>query len=362
MEKQKRQSNFELLRILAMLLIIGHHFSVHGGFTFSPTDLSLNSLWIQGLALGGKLGVNLFVLISGYFLCSQTHFRVYKACALHTQVVFYSLAVFVLSFLLGQPFSIRGFVFTLLPITNETWWFASCYFVLFLFSPFINILLQNLSKRQHQILLLLMGVLWCGIYTVLSRFVQNNNLLWFFALYVFAAYIRKYADFSYSPRKLYVLCGIMLLLVYLLHVGSGYLGTKISWFAGFAHRVYAMESVPMLALSVLVFLAFKNTNISYVPWVNRISATTFGIYLLHDHPYIRPLLWTDFLKNAQFSHRGMLIPYSLLCILGVFLACSAFEFCRSGFFRLWYDKAYCCLSNLIRNKILPFLQSHSLCK
>lgn len=31
----RRKSNMELLRVISMLMIIAHHFSVHGGFEFS---------------------------------------------------------------------------------------------------------------------------------------------------------------------------------------------------------------------------------------------------------------------------------------------------------------------------------------
>lgn len=70
----QRDSGLELLRIAAMLLIVCHHFSVHsalplgGGYTGSHP---FNVLWAQWLAFGGKLGVDIFVMISGYFLITK---------------------------------------------------------------------------------------------------------------------------------------------------------------------------------------------------------------------------------------------------------------------------------------------------
>ena len=63
-----RQSNFELLRIVAMVMIVFHHFAVHGGFNFDSTTLSIPRFWFNFIIMGGKTGVNIFVLISGYFL------------------------------------------------------------------------------------------------------------------------------------------------------------------------------------------------------------------------------------------------------------------------------------------------------
>lgn len=60
-------SNFELLRIVSMVLIIAHRYTLHSGFSFDTASISLRRF----LSFGGKIGVNLFVLISGYFLLNS---------------------------------------------------------------------------------------------------------------------------------------------------------------------------------------------------------------------------------------------------------------------------------------------------
>lgn len=61
--EKNRQSNIECLRILAMLLIVAHHFSVHGGGNFLE-QFTTNYVWTEFISSGGKVGVNLFVLIT----------------------------------------------------------------------------------------------------------------------------------------------------------------------------------------------------------------------------------------------------------------------------------------------------------
>lgn len=68
---KERESNFELLRIVAMVLIVLHHFSVHSNFVYETSVWSFNHLFIQFIYFGGKVGVDCFVLISGYFLIMQ---------------------------------------------------------------------------------------------------------------------------------------------------------------------------------------------------------------------------------------------------------------------------------------------------
>ena len=90
MEIKERQSNIELLRIIAILIIIGHHFAIHGKL-YEYTDISfVNRIWMQFLLLSGKLGVSLFVLISGYFLIEMPRLKVEKLVKLWLQIFTYS--------------------------------------------------------------------------------------------------------------------------------------------------------------------------------------------------------------------------------------------------------------------------------
>ena len=92
--KVNRKSNFELLRIIAMILIIAHHFSLHGGFRVVQSKPLINRIWILWLQLGGKIGVNIFVLISGYFLVSSPAFKLKKVLKLWLQLFFYSIVIY----------------------------------------------------------------------------------------------------------------------------------------------------------------------------------------------------------------------------------------------------------------------------
>ena len=68
--RNKRNSNIEILRILSMLFIIAHHYAVHG-FDLSAGSFTVNEVTLQILSLGGKIGVNVFVFITGYFMINS---------------------------------------------------------------------------------------------------------------------------------------------------------------------------------------------------------------------------------------------------------------------------------------------------
>ena len=126
-----RKSNIELLRIIAMIMIVAHHIAMHSGFSFASDSISFNRLWIQFIQMGGKIGVNIFVLISGYFLITANTVKTNKVINLWLQIFTYSAGVFLAVVLVSpQTFGIKEFIKTVLPITYSKWWFASAYFVL----------------------------------------------------------------------------------------------------------------------------------------------------------------------------------------------------------------------------------------
>ena len=75
--KKVRNSNFELLRIIAMIMIIIHHYTVHGGWIpFTYENFTFNMVLTQLMRYGGKIGCHLFMMITGYFMIKgKTNFK-----------------------------------------------------------------------------------------------------------------------------------------------------------------------------------------------------------------------------------------------------------------------------------------------
>ncbi len=69
----KRKSNLELLRIVAMITIVAHHYVVNSGITneFDYSSITLNMVFLQLWGMWGKTAINVFVMITGYFMCSR---------------------------------------------------------------------------------------------------------------------------------------------------------------------------------------------------------------------------------------------------------------------------------------------------
>ena len=69
-----RNSNLELFRIITMLVIIAHHYVVNSGLTsviYESESFSTIDYFLLIFGWGGKTGIDCFVLITGYFMCTS---------------------------------------------------------------------------------------------------------------------------------------------------------------------------------------------------------------------------------------------------------------------------------------------------
>ena len=113
-ETRKRESNMELLRIVSMLLIITFHCALKSGFAFED-HFSVNKFMVKTLWMFGELGVNLFLLISGYFMV-QGKFKWRKLILLLAEVSFYQTLAHFVALKLGifQGGGVKGCLSSLL--------------------------------------------------------------------------------------------------------------------------------------------------------------------------------------------------------------------------------------------------------
>ena len=338
MTKSKRKSNIELLRIIAMILIIAHHFALHGKFTFPTSLITPNRLWIQFIKMGGTIGINLFVLISGYFLIKSQNIKIDKIIKFWLQIFIYSIVLYGIFTTIGfYQFSIKELVKHLLPITFGEWWFASTYFVLYILSPFLNKLLLSLSKKDYKLFILILTIFWSVIPTLTGQKFLSDNLLWFIYLYSLSGYLRLHYNFRYNAKKYLLYSLSITLLTFLTVIIFDIIGMKYKIFAEHSTYFYDKQRIPILVLSVLLFLGFSKIDLQYNKLINIISSTTFGIYLIHDNSYVRNFLWISFFKDSSHEQDKFLIPYSISVILLVFIVCSFIEFIRQYFFESLYS-------------------------
>ena len=349
-ERNQRSSNIELFRILTMLLIIAHHYVVNSGLML-PTGPIYSNAWsfrsVVLLLFGawGKIGINCFVIITGYFMC-KSRITVAKFLKLYLEVVFYRLALLLVFSLTGrQAFSFQGLVKALVPMTTIDKGFPSSYLCFFLCIPFLNVLVNNLTEKQHLKLLLLCGFIYVFLETmkVLKIFSVNMNYVtWFVVVYFIGSYIRIYPKKLWNNRKIW--CWMAVLSAGLSAasvVACTWLGYRMSGKQLAYVFVVDANTFPAVVTAVSAFLCFKNLEIKNSPIINKIAGSAFGVLLIHaGGDAMRQWLWRDLLSNVEMYHSAFWFVHAVLSVVGIYAVCTVIDWMRidlleKPFFRLW---------------------------
>ncbi len=348
MAKGKREANFELLRIIAMAMVITLHYLGKGGLL---TDMG--ETW-NGASYGAWLleafcvvAVDVYVLISGWFLVEST-FSIGKLFRLWLQIFCYSLGVPVVLYGLGilsrKDIYLDRLVTWCLPILREHYWFATAYVILYLLAPVLGKAVKNLSKKEFQQLLAMMLVIFC-----ISKSIFPGDLpldrggydaMWFLCLFLVAAYLRRYG----GETKRSFPYGIGYLAGSLAMFGLMCLYRQIYWHTGalegFVGSPYQYNHVLCLGTAVLLFLAFRELHIPeghLADGIIKVASCTFGIYLLHENDGLR-YLWQNWLFANRWKGSGLFIVGVLLAIVVWFGIGILVELCRQKIFGLIFRK------------------------
>jgi len=120
-EDDRRYSNFELFRILLMLAIVAHHYVVNSGFhsLYDFNHITGNMIFLQLFGFAGKIGINCFVFITGYFMI-KSQFKFQKLLKLYLEIKFYRWLIYVILVITGyEAFSFSKLFRTVLILFTE---------------------------------------------------------------------------------------------------------------------------------------------------------------------------------------------------------------------------------------------------
>ncbi len=347
-KKKTRLANIELLRVLSMLMVVTLHFLSRGGVSENAVPFSgvwvLASVW-DALSI---VSVNVYVLISGYFLI-QSEFKAQKLINIILQVFTYSFLLYVILTAIGKnTFSVTGFIKACFPVLTNQYWFASAYVGLYILFPFLNKGLRAMTQKQHRNLNIVLVLLFT-LYLPAKALGQNGySIVWMVCLYVFGAYLRLY----YQPKKkitgkmvlFYLVPSVLLPLSSIcISVLSKFVSPTI---ANYSEWFYKNNSVLVLWASVALFLLFLNLEIKgerSAKWICTVGGLTFGVYLFHNNPTLRGMLWQALRLPEMMAHWWFFFA-GVGIIVAIFTVSAAVEFCRKTVYdRIIRSKAYTAL-------------------
>lgn len=323
-----RNSAVELLRILAMLMIVLSHACVHGGFDFTKEHTFFNKFIVQCGNLG-NLGVDIYVIITGYFLCMRE--KSGKSLSkLFVQIWFYSIILFVVCWIgFSYTYSFMELQMVFFPTLCAEYWFFTAYVVLIILSPYLNILIRESTQKQLKSAIGWMVFLWVIIPTFALQHMYGSEIPQFVMFYIIGAYFRKYPDNCFKQKK--VRFGIAISSFVLLFSSTfilNFLGTKMEIFQNKGTMFYGRNSLLVLGCAVGLFSIAIMGKKFYSKLINTIAGCTFGIYLIHDNLIVRKILWKEILPVANYINSPFLIFIMLGAVIVVFVFCLLIELLR----------------------------------
>lgn len=346
--RKPRSSNLELYRILCMLLIVAHHYVANSGLSgangpLATHPIAANSLYLAVFGAWGKTGINCFLMITGYFMCTS-NITLRKFVKLMVQVYFYTLLLYPIFLIAGyETLSPMRVVKLLMPTWGFTNNFTGCFICFWLTIPFLNVLVQNMSKRQHELLLLLLLVMYTLLGSIPTFNVAFNYVTWFGIIYFISSYIRLYPQPIFERRRLWgwlTLVSVALAIASvlgLLLIEEGKFASYCSFFVSDSNKFFAV------AIAVCSFLWFKNMNFKYNKVINAFGAATFGVLLIHANSNaMRTWLWKDMVDAVGHYTLplGNLILYSIVVVLIIFVVCNLIDQLRIATVEKWFFRLY----------------------
>lgn len=249
-------------------------------------------------------------------------------------IITYSVLITSIFILCGYtPNGILRMVYEAIPLKTLNTNFYSCFIVFYLCIPFLNKLLNNLDKSQHQLLILLLLFIYTlhgSVPKLMS--VEMNYVEWFAVLYLIAAYLRFY-PIKEKNTKFWGLatlisfglssCGILLLNYLQIEFGLD-AHVKLSY-----RLVEDSNSLLALTNGITSFMWFKSMKMRNSKFINTIAASAFGVLLIHaNSSTMRQWLWKDVVDCVGHFDTPYYWLYAIVVVCIIYIVCTTIDFIR----------------------------------
>ena len=302
---EPRQSNMELLRIVAMLLVMVVHadfraLSVPSVADFdSDTVRTVMRLVFESLSI---ICVNTFVLLSGWF---GIHFKFSRLWEFLFQIAFFVVLFYGLAVVTrpDEALSLSG-ASNLLLLGQWDYWFVKCYLMLYIFSPVLNAFVEHATQRQFAIVLVLFYVFQTiyGLIGGAEWFQLGYSGISFMGLYLLARYVRLYPCRITTLRWSTDLAIYLVLAAVMTIIGVAVLAAGLD--PRLINRLYAYTSPLVIVAALYFLLMFSKIKMPHIPIVNWIASSCFAIYLVHSNSWVGDAYYDSFIRQMFATYNG----------------------------------------------------------
>lgn len=292
---KQRSSNIELLRIVAMSMVLLSHF-----LWFGITNKSIPEKTFNFFVPIVACGVNLFFMISGWFTIRCSFKSIMKLILTILMFVLINRLISI-PFTNINVFNQIGKVFAF-PISSSSYWFIKVYLFLIITAPILNIGLENMplkTLRKFVIIFLLFNVYSCAIGSNLCN-ERGFSYMQGFLMYTLGYYLKK--DYNLyiriSVKMAFLLFGIIMIVC---TIGT----SELNLWAIFT----LYNSIFLILASFVLFIGFTKIKIQNNA-INYMASASLGCYLLQDGYFGWHYMY-DYMHQVFISDNYILIKISI---------------------------------------------------
>lgn len=322
MVKKQRNSNIEVFRIIATFMVILLHAL---GWSRALQIMEYPHIPVYwGLEAISIVAVNVFVLISGYYMV-ESKFKANNIFKIGIGGVWiYSIIFGMISLKLsGEAILPAQVIKIIFPLITKKFWFINSYLTLYILSPILNKTINSISKKMHTYLIIVMFILFSVRTTIFPMTWSQDSsggmgIITFVMIYFMAAWFRKYYEVKNHVKiwwGVYILCAVMLVLskVVMIEIGASTYSTK---FYMYNSPIVIVESISLF----LVFLNRKSISERRSNLINKIAQHSFSCYIIHFS--MLNILFTKILPVDKYVHSVSIgVIFTLASCVGIFLFC-----------------------------------------
>jgi len=308
-QKKTRDSNMELLRLMAMLLVMMVHASYRALPKPTPdsiTDDPVSSFLQISTESFTIMAVNVFVMLSGWY---GIRLRWKRLGELLFQVFFFGVLCLVLfSYLqtLVLPYTVPASkppVTTLFMLGENDYWFVKTYIALYLCSPLLNAFVEKATRQQMALALTSLFIFqWVfgWVFEATSWLRAGYSLPSFACLYLLARYISihrpRFAQQSrWTDLAVYIgTCTFVTIAYFFLKRHFNFGGVLLYY------------NSPTTIVSATAFLLFFSKLRLKSRVINWLAVSALAVYLTHSSSYLAKyydhtiVYWHDTLSRPSF--------------------------------------------------------------
>lgn len=321
---KQRNSNIELLRLIALWMIVAYHtiaFCVY--HNYPDAGAIYKAIWLPL-----HIGVVLFILISGYF-------GIKPSAKGFVRLLSY-MFIYTVPLGLIQIYQTGGGIIDVLKkcmfVSNTPFWFMRPYLCLYLAAPIINRLLEKSTTKQLIQTILILSFI--AVYLGLTRFdhgmLGGKNVVNFSLIYILGFSIRKYRLWEKMKKwqflVVFIIINALEMLIYIVFAHN-IVGEGFFWLC------FQYCSPALIINGVLFFCFFLGLRQIKSNVINWLASSALAIYFIHTivlYGVISPIACSIYEYNSHFL---FVFPTILLLSAIVSLGCI---FIDKLLFPVWY--------------------------